>query len=181
MKKTIAILILVIGCMGMNAQDRAKVEKKARFEGVGYVGIGAMPIPYPTASLSLGVMLNDKVFVGGGVGITMMMSRYHDADPDNRSLWVMPFPKVYLQTDVFLKEGKRVRPYFTLSGGWDFPLYGYVQAGFGIDKQSFVWQLCYKPNFIKDGDYLIVVHGITFDFGYRFKTAKYYRSRRGKQ
>ena len=87
------------------------------FSGVGYMGVAAIPIPYPSVQVSLGVMKNEKYFLGAGVGTFCMMARYHDADPENKGMWVLPVPMVYGQVDLYMKRLKHSTPYFTIAVG----------------------------------------------------------------
>lgn len=148
------------------------------FQGVGYIGLSAIPIPLPTTKLSLGVMKDEHFFFGGGVGLMMYLSRYHDADPTNKTLYALPAPLLYLHTDIyFSRKWGNVAPYFTLSAGCAALYMGYASAGFGVDYRSFVWQLTYSPNCIF-GDSDLFHHGVSFNFGYRFNTAKYYKQKK---
>ena len=145
--------------------------KSWEFSGVGYMGVAAIPIPYPSVQVSLGVIKNEKYFFGAGVGTFCMMARYHDADPENKGMWVLPVPMVYGQVDLYMKRLKHSTPYFTIAvGGTYFFKAGYCKLGFGWDCRSFVWELAFTPACFS----FAFVPGASFSFGYRFYTAKHY-------
>ena len=155
-------------------QSGNKMGKRVHFQGVGYVGVSVIPYVMPSTTLSLGVIKNDRYFFGGGIGVLVYMSKYHDADPMNKSLYAVPSLALYLQSDIYLTRKWSCSPYITLAVGTALPYIGYAKAGFGVDYCSFVWQLSYSP-FFPFGDASLVSHGVSFNFGYRFNTAKYNR------
>lgn len=145
--------------------------KSWEFSGVGYMGVAAIPMPYPSVQVSLGVMKNGKYFLGAGVGMFCMMARYHDADPENKGMWVLPVPMVYGQVDLYMKRLKHSTPYFTMAvGSTYFFKAAYGKLGFGWDCRSFVWELAFTPASFS----FAFVPGASFSFGYRFYTAKHY-------
>lgn len=149
---------------------------ETHFQGIGYVGISAMPIPMPSTTLSLGVLVKGRYFFGAGLGALLYVDNYHDADPTNKSYYAYPLSCFYLQSDIYMKHRNRCSPYITFAAGSVVPYVGSLKAGIGVDYRSFVWQLAYSPAFLFAAhDY--VMHGLTFNFGYRFGTAKYNRQR----
>ena len=157
-----------------------ELNEKTHFQGVGYIGVSAMPIPMPTASLSLGTIVKNRYFFGGGAGLMFYVNNYHDADPTDKSFYAYPLPNVFLQSDIYMKRGGRCDPYVTFAVGSVIPYAWYLKAGIGVDYRSFVWQLAYTPAFLfADSDY--AMHGLTFNFGYRFNTVKYNRQHRATE
>ena len=153
--------------------------KSAHFQGVAYVGVGVYHYVMPSTTLSLGVAKDRNYFFGGGVGMLIYMSTYHDTDPMNKSLYAIPLPMLYLQGDVYLTRRWKCAPYLTVEAGAVVPFALYAKAGLGVDYRSFVWTLTYSP-FFPPQDPSLICHGITFNFGYRFNTAKHNRQHRVK-
>ena len=163
---------LALDTVVVRREEEPDAAGEVHFQGVGYMGVYAMPLPLPSATLTMGVMKNDRYYFGGGVGLMFYINNYHDADPYDNSVYAMPLPVAYLQTDIYVKRKRKCVPYFSLSAGTCLPYAFYFKAGVGLDYKSFVWQLSYSPGlFFKAPDY--VIHGVTFNFGYRFNTAKY--------
>lgn len=153
-------------------QSSNQMGKRAHFQGVGCVGVSVIPYAMPSTTLLLGVIKDDRYFFGGGIGVLVYMSKYHNADPMNKSLYAVPTLALYLQSDIYLTRKWCCSPYITLAAGTALPFIGYVKAGLGLDYRSFVWQLSYSPFFPFD-DASLVSHGVSLNFGYRFNTAKY--------
>lgn len=181
----ILLLILFLSPACVRAQDTSGFNNatKTRFQGIVNLGFHATPgypILSPYTSVSFGERINERAYIGAGIGIFLPVGPWYKTDEDlsyrDDLTLETALPAVYFQSDVYFGKWGNWMPYATASLGFA-TFAGYAKLGIGTDYKAFTMQVGYSPVlFISryGGEYN---NGLYIDFGYRFNSLKYNRER----
>lgn len=178
------LVLFAIGGSDMLAQEDGAVTTphKVRFQGVGSIGLNGcitFPMVNPYADVALGIRIKDRAFVGGSVGVVLVIGDFAGCKCAKPWVVAATLPNISLRGDIYLTNARIVDPYMSAQIG--YAIYPYMKIGLGADFKQFSLQLGYLPLFKVASSNNGVYSGLYLEVGYRFNSVKYNKQKRNER